>query len=138
MTNIGSTYFFLLLSSKRIATATRNGGPNELRLERFAEALEDPSTGLTYAALTGQKKQSVRDAERLFGTGVVEFMKRKNYSFEEKFVSIVLNWRRSGDERGLSELKRSQYNYDMLNFLLDELIPWHVKCYDLSALEVNR
>ena len=62
-------------------------------------------------------------------------MKKKNYSFEEKYVSVVLNWRRSGDERGLSELKRSQYNYDMLNFLLDELI---TQCYDLSTLDVNR
>ena len=45
----------------------------ELQLERFAEALEDPSTGLTYAALTGQNKQSVRDAERLFSRGVLDY-----------------------------------------------------------------
>ena len=51
-----------------------------MHLERFAEALEDPSSGLTYAALTGQNKQSVRDAERLFGRGVVDFMKWKKYA----------------------------------------------------------
>lgn len=60
---------------QRIATATRSGGPSELKLERFSEALEHASTGLTYAALTGQNKQSVRDAERLFSKGVLEFMK---------------------------------------------------------------
>ena len=110
----------------------------ELQLERFAEALEDPSTGLTYAALTGQNKQSVRDAERLFSRGVLDFMKWKKYKFEEKFVQTVLNWRRASDERGLSELKRSHFNYDMLNFLLDDLIPWHNQNYDFSTLEVNR
>ena len=90
---------------QRIATATRSGGPSELKLERFSEALEDVSTGLTYAALTGQNKQSVRDAERFFGKGVMEFMNKKNYEFEEKFVRVVLNWRRASDERGLSELQ---------------------------------
>ena len=85
----------------------------ELHLERFAEA---PSSGLTYAALTGQNKQSVRDAERLFGRGVLDFMKQKKYIFEKKFVRTVLNWRRASDERGLSELERSHFNYNMLNF----------------------
>ena len=37
----------------------------DLRLERFTEALEDSASQLTYPALTGQRKQSVRDAERL-------------------------------------------------------------------------
>lgn len=49
---------------QRIATATSSGGPSELKLERFSEALEDATTGLTYAALTGQNKQSVRDAKK--------------------------------------------------------------------------
>ena len=110
----------------------------ELHLERFAEALEHPSSGLTYAALTGQNKQSVRDAERLFGRGVLDFMKQKKYIFEEKFVRTVLNWRRASDERGLSELERSRFNYNMLNFLLDDLLPWHSQEYDFSTLEVNR
>ena len=88
------------------------------------------------AALTGQNKQSVRDAERLFGKRV-EFMNKKNYEFEENFVRVVLNWRRASDERGFSELQRSHHNYDMLNFLLDELVPWHQDNYDLSTLEVH-
>ena len=79
----------------------------------------------------------MREAETLFSKGVMEFMKKK-YDFEENFVQIVLNWRRASDERGLSELQRSHYNYDMLNFLLDELLPWHKENYDLSTLEVNR
>ena len=88
----------------------------ELQLEKFAEALRDESTGLTYVALTGQNKPSVQDAERLFSSGVLEFMKEK-YVFEERFVRTVLNWRCASDECGLSELDRSHYNQDMLNFL---------------------
>ena len=63
-------------------------------------------------------------------------MNKKNYEFEEKFVRVVLNWRQASDERGFSELQRSHYNYDMLNFQLDELVPWHQDNYDLSTLEV--
>lgn len=99
--------------------------------------MEDPSSGLTYAALTGQRKQSVRDAERLFSEELAEFMNKKGYTFEERYIRVVLNWRRSGDERGLSELQRQKYNYEMLNFLIEDLSPWLKDDYDLSTLEVN-
>ena len=42
------------------------------------------------------------------------------------------------DECGLSELQRCHYNYDFLNLVLDELMPWHKDIYDFSHLEVNR
>ena len=64
-------------------------------------------------------------------------MKKKNYQFEAKYIEIVMNWRRSADERGLSEIQRSHYNYNMLNFIMDELMPWH-NDYDMSYLEVNQ
>ena len=128
----------LLFFSQRIATATRAGGPDKLQLERFVEALQDSSTGLTYAALTGQRKQSVRDAEILFNANLAAFMDKQGYTFEAKFIRTILNWRKACDERGLSELERSHYNYDLLNFLLDDLMPWHREIYDFSSLEVNR
>ena len=74
----------------------------------------------------------------LFSTGVQEFMERKGYAYEAKFVETVRNWRRACDERGLTQLQRCHYNYDMLNLLLDELMPGHVTNYDFSLLEVNR
>jgi hypothetical protein len=107
-------------------------------LERFTLALNDPSSGLTYPALTGQRKQSVQDAERLFSDGVARFMERNNFDYEAKFVRTVLNWRRACDERGLTELQRCRYNYNRLNFLLDDLMPWYTENYDFSTLEVNR
>ena len=107
-------------------------------MERFVQALDDPTSGLTYPALTGQRKQSVQDAERLFSDGVAKFMEKNDYTYEAMFVRIVLNWRRASDERGLTELERCRYNYKMLNFLLEDLMPWHSENYDFSTLEVNR
>ena len=80
----------------------------------------------------------MRDAERLFSQQMLKFMQKKNYRFEAEYIEIVLNWRRACDERGISQLTRSKYNYSMLNFLLDELMPWHRQLYDFSTLEVNR
>ena len=65
-------------------------------------------------------------------------MWKKNYTFEADYIEVVLNWRRSSDEHGLSQLMRMKYNYTMLNFLLDELMPWHRQQYDFSTVEVNR
>lgn len=58
-----------------------------MKLERFTEALyHDPTTNLTYPALTGQRKQSIRDVEVLFSTGVEDFMKQKGYEVEANYV----------------------------------------------------
>jgi len=65
-------------------------------------------------------------------------MKKKGYSFEAEYIETILNWRRSSDERGLTQLQRCRYNYQMLNYLLDELMPWHEDVYDFSTLEVNK
>ena len=65
-------------------------------------------------------------------------MKNKGYTYEVKFVRCIRNWRRACDERGLSSLQRSQFNYQLLNLMLDELMPWHSETYDFSLLEVNR
>ncbi len=108
---------------QRIANHTRCGGPDKLCLERYSEALSDHSSGLTYPALTGARKQSVVDAERIFSLELAEFMK-KGYSYEARYISTIWNWRRSCDERGLSELQRSRFNYQFLNLIL-ELIPWY-------------
>ena len=125
---------------QRMGNSLRLGGPPGLRLERFAEALNDRSSGLTYPALTGTRKQSVEDVERLFGTLLIEFMKARNYTDEAKFLEVIRNWRKAVDERGLSEALRRQYNKDLLDFLADDLMPWHRKpgMRDFSLIEVNR
>ena len=121
-----------------MAHSTRLGGSKQLKLERFAEALYDESSGLTYPALTGQRKQSVQDAELLFSEGVQLFMEKMKYNYEAKFVRVIRNWRRACDKRGLSSLQRCKFNYELLQLILDELMPWHSEHYDFSTLEVNR
>lgn len=97
----------------------------------------DKAANLTYTALTGVKKQLVSDAEQLLSTIAANFMKFRSYLLEEKYVHVVSNWRAACDERSLSELTRSKYNYRMLNHLLEELMLWF-RDYDFSHLEVNR
>ena len=65
-------------------------------------------------------------------------MESKDYQFEANYIRVIMNWRRACDERGLSPLMRSRFNYELLNYLLDDLMPWHTKLYDFSLLEVNR
>lgn len=107
-------------------------------LERFVEALSCPSAKLTYSALSGARKQSVQDAERMFSVDMIDFMKNKGYEFEATYISAISNWRRSCDERGLSQLQRCRYNYKLLMFVMDDLMPWHKTDCDLSLMEVNR
>ena len=88
--------------------------------------------------LTGQRKQSVQDAERMFNPSLAKFMEDRGYLFEAEYIKVVGNRRKACDERGISELQRIKYNYQLLNFILDELMPRHVDMYDFSTLEVNR
>ena len=62
------------------------------------EALSDPSSNLTYPALTGLRKQSVVDAERLFNPDHAAFMDRKGYTYEAHYIQTIWNWRRACDE----------------------------------------
>ena len=116
---------------KRIWKHTREG-PEGFNLQGFDDALLDPTTGLTHAALTGERKQSVTDAEKLLSFLV------GSYEKEGKFVETVAKWHEAADGIGLSELKRCSYNYGMLNMILDEWMPWHKESYDFSTIDINR
>lgn len=50
------------------------------------EALHDPTTNLTYPALTGARKQSVTDVERLFSADMIHFMESKGYTAEAQYI----------------------------------------------------
>ena len=76
------------------------------------DALNDSSSGLTYPAFTGARKQSVPDAERMFSTELALFMKAKGYEYEATYIQTVCNWHRACDERGLTELTRCKYDYE--------------------------
>lgn len=93
---------------------------------------------MTYSALTGRRKQSVADVERLFNPHLVEYLERKGYTYEACYFKAIMNWRKANDERGLSQYERLQYRQELLQLVLNELIPWHSSEYDYSTMEVNR
>ena len=123
---------------KRIWKHTREGGPPGMDLQGFDDAMMDPGTGLTQAALTGERKQSVQDAERMLSFLVAHFLESHGYDDEGKFVRTVAGWHEAADGRGLSELQRCKRNYAMLNMIVDEWMPWHTINYDFSTIDINR
>lgn len=95
-------------------------------------------TGLTHVALVGTRKQSVPDAEKLLSFHVAKFFQENHYHAEAEYVETVALWHEASDGRGLSQLQRCRQNYHMLNYILDEWIPWHRENYDLSSLDINK
>ena len=78
------------------------------------EAVYNQDAQLSYHALVGTRKQSVSDVSQIFSSSVLNFFQSRGYTVEVEYVQIVLNWRRTCDERGLSDAQRSQYNNDFL------------------------
>ena len=104
------------------------------------EAVYDEEAKLSYHALIGSCKQSVSDVEQVFSSRVLQFFERKGYTLEAEYVRIIRNWRRACDERGLTDEERSTYNQQLLDYILDELMPWHSdkEMKDYSLLEVTQ
>ena len=66
-------------------------------------------------------------------------MKKKEYHNEAEYLQYIRNWRRACDERGLADNERSRFNKELLDYILDDLMPWRSDgLRDLSLLEVNR
>ena len=117
---------------QRIGNSLRRGCVRNIGLERFVGALEDTKTGLTYPALTGVRKQSVEDVERLFGQGVIDFMEENNYENEAEYLRKVRNWRKAR----LKGRETPAIYYRILRLHNQRS---HALVYkDFSLLEVNR
>ena len=114
---------------QRIANCTRNHGPKGLKLERFREALEDDHAGKPLLLFLNVSFPF---------TWLSSCMDRKHYKPEAEYIRAVQGWRKACDERGLSELQQSRYNYQFLNYILNDWMPWFESNYDFSLLEVNR
>ena len=102
---------------KRIATCLRNDAIPESVMRGLVEAMKDPHTGLTYTALTGKRKQSVSDAEKLLTPAVSSWLTNNGYICERRLVGLVANWHKASNGRGLSEQTRSEYNMALLNLM---------------------
>ncbi|XP_063448946.1 uncharacterized protein LOC134728306 isoform X2 [Mytilus trossulus] len=123
---------------KRMATSTRECKNVSLNPEAFDKAMMDNNTGLTHAALTGQRPQSVEDAEKLLSYQVALSMEQNNFESEAEYVRTIAGWHESSDGRGLTQLQRSKFNYQMLNYILDDFMPWHREIYNFLYIDINR
>ena len=123
---------------RQAGASIRQGNNIDLDYDAFDAALMDPQSGLTHAALTGKRKQSLVDAERLMSSLVVQSLRRHGYDREANFVEVLANWHEATDGRVLSQLERCRFNYRLLNLILDEWMPWHTASYDFSTIDVNR
>jgi hypothetical protein len=67
-------------------------------------------------------------------------MEEKQYRNEAKYLKVIRNWRRAVDESGLPDATRQFFNKELLDFILDDLMPWHriAGMTDFSLLEINR
>ena len=114
---------------KRIWKDTREGGPEDMDLQGFDEVMRDSKTGLTYAALTGQRKQSVQDAERMLSFLVSAFLEEKGYNQEALCVKIVVGTSHSCYLHGKKEvicLKKANVPYNVSasnDFYLLHVVP---------------
>ncbi|KAK3741752.1 hypothetical protein QZH41_000568 [Actinostola sp. cb2023] len=77
---------------KRIWKHTREGGPDDIDVTAFDEAMRDPNTGLTHAALTGEPKQSVVDAERMLSILVGRYLRDHGHDREAEYGYTVAGW----------------------------------------------
>ena len=117
---------------------------HRINCEYFKDALDDEGSNLTYSALVGLRKQSVEDAERLgsldpwLPSWIPSWRGTDRHYNEAKYINVINDWRRAWDERGLSESERSCFNCALLDYILDELIPWHKDICDYSTLEITR
>ncbi len=69
--------FYLIYFYRECPSAQGKEAHNQSGLKDFMRHYNyDDESGLTYPALTGQRKQSVQDAENLFSEGVELFMRR--------------------------------------------------------------
>ena len=124
---------------RRIAKSVREGKDDTLNYEAFDDVLLDQNSGLTHAALIGIRKQSLIDAERLLSYHVVESLRKNGHQREAKHVEIIANWHEASDDgRRLKQLARCKYNYQMLEYILDEWMSWHQTCYDFTTIDINR
>lgn len=123
---------------KRFTQCLRSGSIPGINMKAFADALNDPKSGLTYEALTGKNKQSIPDCERMFSIGVLKYMKRHGHVAEAHLVQMVLDWHKAFDGRGITTQQRVLNCKRVLSWLLEDWMPWHSNNPDFSTLDINR
>lgn len=68
----------------------------------------------------------------------LNWFKIYSYEKEAEYVLRVAEWHEASDGRGIGQLARSRSNYKMLNYILDEWMPWYKTSYDFTYVDINR
>ena len=123
---------YLLQSSRIVFIDILSGHTRELRYQN------DPTTGLTHAALSGIRNQSVMDAERLLSFQVSDFIHLNHLDSEAEYVYTVARRHEATDRRGLTEETRSRYNKAMIYYLVSYWAPWiNLNNNDYSLIDIG-
>ena len=123
---------------KRIAGCCRMGQFPKVDLSIVVQTMHACHTGLIYTALPGNRKQSISDVETLYSRAVANWCKDNGFPEEVRVAEIIANWHKASDGRGLDEETRKKYNLAMLDFLLEDWMPWYQENKDYSTLDPNR
>ena len=70
--------------------------------------------------MTGERKQSVGDPEKLRSPSVGKWLNVNGFLSEARLVEAVSNWHKASDSRGMSEAEREKNNLTMLDYLLED------------------
>ncbi len=65
-------------------------------------------------------------------------MQRTGSNINANYIQRIASWHESSDGRGIPQLARCKANHEMLNFVLDEWMPWHKENRDFSKIDINR
>lgn len=69
---------------------------------------------------------------------MLNFLRQHGHDKEARHVQIVLNWHKASDGRGMDEPTRSMYNKAMLDWLLEDWMPWFHYDRDYRSMDVDR
>ncbi|KAI8509500.1 carbohydrate binding [Branchiostoma belcheri] len=105
---------------------TSSGGPlphpetnNQLPAGKTTPLIQTPCPGGSSASRRG------KGAETLLADHVASFLHDRGYTREAIYINRLAGWHESADGRGLSEDQRQEKNDQLMNAILDEIMPWH-------------
>ncbi|XP_077987455.1 uncharacterized protein LOC144442058 [Glandiceps talaboti] len=121
---------------KRLTACLKKGTIPDVDAQRWTKAIKDPTTGLS--ALTGKRNLTVGDCEIMFSIGLIDYFEEEGYTNEKRFAEIVLNWHKASVVHGISDQTRKDYNKGILNYILEDWMPYQNEVPGFSYLDVNR
>jgi len=69
---------------------------------------------------------------------MIAYMDKTGHESEKEVLTILHQWHKAVDGRGLTEETRSRYCKEMKDWLLRDWIPYLGQVEDYSAIDVNR